>query len=826
MTNGRKRSLSVLAATLMFTVMIGFIPQIAVPVYAAGNDAAEYPLWVGGEQVTSVNTGGDGWSFEGDASGGTLTLNNANITGSNKVNDTDEANISVLQGTGSDFNLTIELKGDNHLSGADTCIHFVSDGYGSLLITGEGSLEAIGAECGIYTYTTESTEIKGTNVTAKGSQSTGDGINCISLTITDSIVTAIGGDNGIVSNDKLTIADSKVTAVGTEGDGLYTGYRDSITLSGNSYVYAEASGSGGAVCCGDEIVLEDDLKLIVPENGEIKKDSDYDWRRVYDSDGALAAVAVFGKAYDLWVGGSQVTTENMRDLTVIEGVDAAEDGGVSFDPKTDTLTLNNANITGVYTGGRYDSCIYSDDIDLTISLSGENTVGDGTAYDAIFTDGGSLTVTGKEGSMTAEGSTNGIAAVTSKLMITDTDVTVKAIDPQYGNGGTGIHSYGLEIKNSTVNTEAEVGILSGVNKLTITDSKVNVAGTLMGILGDGISISGNSTVTADMTGADSTSNAIALWSTEDISLADVEIAEPKEGTIVETSDDAWGAGTTILEKDGSISKKVTITKVYTVTFVDGQGNTLNTEKVESGQAATAPADPTREGYTFNGWDKDFSEVTSDLTVTAKWEKNAEPAPQPQPQPAKTTSGTLMAKITAKGGNSLVLTWTQIKGAEGYDVFFIKCSKETPKKVKTIKGNKTFKWTKKGLKKKTAYKAVVKAYVTKNGKKTYVGTSPLVHAYTSGGTKNYTNSKSVTVRKTKVTLKKGNSYKIKAGVKKLQSGKKLMTARHEAKLRYLSTDTGIATVSKKGKITAKGKGTCKIYVYAVNGARKAISVTVQ
>ena len=34
----------------------------------------------------------------------------------------------------------------------------------------------------------------------------------------------------------------------------------------------------------------------------------------------------------------------------------------------------------------------------------------------------------------------------------------------------------------------------------------------------------------------------------------------------------------------------------------------------------------------------------------------------------------------------------------------------------MKGNKTFKWTKKGLKKGTSYKAYVKAWVTEDGKK--------------------------------------------------------------------------------------------------------------
>ncbi|MGN0696686.1 MAG: InlB B-repeat-containing protein [Oscillospiraceae bacterium] len=53
---------------------------------------------------------------------------------------------------------------------------------------------------------------------------------------------------------------------------------------------------------------------------------------------------------------------------------------------------------------------------------------------------------------------------------------------------------------------------------------------------------------------------------------------------------------------------------HTVTVIIGSNTT--TQTVKDGEAANIPATITLEGYTFKGWDKDFSNVTSDMTVTA------------------------------------------------------------------------------------------------------------------------------------------------------------------------------------------------------------------
>jgi len=60
---------------------------------------------------------------------------------------------------------------------------------------------------------------------------------------------------------------------------------------------------------------------------------------------------------------------------------------------------------------------------------------------------------------------------------------------------------------------------------------------------------------------------------------------------------------------------------YAVTFKDYNGNILKTDIVENGEEAIAPENPTREGYKFIGWDKSFNNITSSITVTAQYQIN-------------------------------------------------------------------------------------------------------------------------------------------------------------------------------------------------------------
>ena len=64
--------------------------------------------------------------------------------------------------------------------------------------------------------------------------------------------------------------------------------------------------------------------------------------------------------------------------------------------------------------------------------------------------------------------------------------------------------------------------------------------------------------------------------------------------------------------------KWTINK-YTVTFMDGEKVLATFTNVPHGETVTAPEVPKKDGKTFSKWDKDFSKVTSDLTINAVYD---------------------------------------------------------------------------------------------------------------------------------------------------------------------------------------------------------------
>lgn len=177
---------------MVLAMIVAMIPSWSV----TANAASDYGLKVGGAEVTSDRTSGDGWSYNPTAN--TLTLNDYSYSGKGGGDGTFSGGIY------STSNLTIKLIGNNFVDDtlsdkyAYSCGIFVN---GKLTITGDGSLTTSG----------------GSGVDGKGSY----GIMAGGLTVNNGTITAIGktakesyGIGTIGQSKNIIVNGGTITATG------------------------------------------------------------------------------------------------------------------------------------------------------------------------------------------------------------------------------------------------------------------------------------------------------------------------------------------------------------------------------------------------------------------------------------------------------------------------------------------------------------------------------------------------------------------------------------------------------------------------------------
>ena len=197
-------------------------------------------------------------------------------------------------------------------------------------------------------------------------------------------------------------------------------------------------------------------------------------------------------------------------------------------------------------------------------------------------------------------------------------------------------------------------------------------------------------------------------------------------------------------------------------------------------------------------------------------------------PPGTAFGLLQAKSAKQTNTSLTVNWKKVKGAESYVVYANKCGTTTKlqKQLETAANKVTLKkitgndLKKLKVKKGTYYKVMIVAY---DKDRKVVSTSKVIHVATKGGKVGNDKSVKTAAKKNKVTLKVKKTFKLKA--KTIPASKSLKVKKHRV-IQYESSKPGIATVSKKGVIKAKAKGTCYVYAYAQDGVMAKIKVTVK
>ena len=272
------------------------------------------------------------------------------------------------------------------------------------------------------------------------------------------------------------------------------------------------------------------------------------------------------------------------------------------------------------------------------------------------------------------------------------------------NDGTVRNCY----NTASVSGDSTIGGVVGYNGDTVTNcyntGSVSVVGT------------GSSSVTGGVVGENR--NGASVTNCYFLQTADVNENLPSIGKNEGNSDDATGKTDTAFhsgevawrlqdgQTDGSsqvwgqskledenswptlIALDDSAQPVYQVTAVYGDYDNAPTTETSYTNNPTEPAAPSRDGYTFDRWDK-TGEGTTTITYTAQWKENTpEPEPEPTPEPDPTPTPTPDPEPTPEGPSTEGSAgWEDIAGeiedAEEGDEITINMGDETKVPAETF-----------------------------------------------------------------------------------------------------------------------------------------------
>ena len=279
-----------------------------------------------------------------------------------------------------------------------------------------------------------------------------------------------------------------------------------------------------------------------------------------------------GESYKVWVGATQVTTENMNDIL--------NDGGkAKYDPATRVLTLNDPVIEDCYRSYYGEtSKIFYEGIDLTLKGS-YHMQDEGMKYGICSSTRCMMTF---DGDFTFYGDENALACIEGFITVVSGSLTAisKSSDAIYC-------FYGFTIKNAVKRVEATT---------TGDNTAIYLNNTRYGgfVMGDYLTIT-----------------------------------EPEDVVLIDNYASVY------LEKtDGTPANHIVIERIKrTVTFdANGRGADPESQQLLYGEKAVEPAPLTDDGWTTVGWYTDpecetafdfDTEVVEDMTLYAKWKLNEE-----------------------------------------------------------------------------------------------------------------------------------------------------------------------------------------------------------
>ena len=373
---------------------------------------ALYNVWVGSTRVTDNNLDdilGDGKATY-DPATATLTLSDPDIYG------TCSAKSAKIYSKDA-----ITIKGSYKMTSAEDVIGLTCDGK----LTLDGDFVFIGQYTGV---SAEGIDIDGGSIVAQSTKGNeGPGIR----------------SGGLNSNNIIKLGPNVIRFEAIEAD-----ERNACPV----YKYSK-------------LEVDPALTVTVPEGATIvdgrvitKEGAVADGRIVIENTGSV------NREYNLWLGSTQVTDANKADIV--------GDGKASFDPETNTLTLNEPTITGLFESNK--TKIFARGFDLTLKGKYEMTEAEGN--NGLYVKGSLIL----DGDFTFRGTQRGIEA--------DNDITVKSgsiVAAGASEGGI-IAFRKLIIENGITRLEADsrsAAAVYGVFGLTVGD-KIKIVEPTYGTVGE------------------------------------------------------------------------------------------------------------------------------------------------------------------------------------------------------------------------------------------------------------------------------------------------------------------------------------------------------
>ena len=251
----------------------------------------------------------------------------------------------------------------------------------------------------------------------------------------------------LFENSPLEINNCWLEVEGKWGISAGNNVAEEVLKIRNSHV--EAKGTSGSICDISGLKL-DGSYIYSPSNAAY----DADTKSVAVNGVTVTKKVVIEPGYGIKIAGVDVTSLNCKDLSVIDGVD----GKISYDPETNTLTMEDVtiNITGENAG------IWNRGVkDMKINLVGNNTI---TSSEACFTINKTSTISGS-GTLRLKSSGNcGLYMHTS---LTVEGVKLYA-EGKYGVAGDdGMSGEILTLRNSYVEATGSSGSICDLQNLVL-----------------------------------------------------------------------------------------------------------------------------------------------------------------------------------------------------------------------------------------------------------------------------------------------------------------------------------------------------------------------